>query len=113
MLAMKHPIEDVDVMECKGDLNAPAMVTLKNKLRRLMEKNRNKVVLDLNSTKHVDLAALGILVERIKEVRTTQGDIRLCNMNKNVQRTFKIVGVSKLIDAFPSQKEAVRSFQLA
>lgn len=113
MLACTIHLEDIDVMECRGDLNVPAMVTLKNKLRRLMEKDRTKVILDLSQTHHVDLAALGILVERIKEVRSAHGDIKLCNMTSDVQRTFKMVGVSKVIDAFATRTEAVRSFQLA
>ncbi len=113
MLTCKSHVKDVEIMECRGDLNASSMVTLKNKLRRLMEKNRNKVVLDLGRTNHVDLAALGILVERIKDVRSAHGDIKLCHVKPTVRKTFKMVGVSKLIDTFATEKAAVRSFQLA
>lgn len=113
MIAQRSSVKDIDIIECIGDLNAPSMVALKNKLRGLMEKNRKKLVLDLGRTNHVDLAALGILVERIREVRSTDGDIKLCKMKPNVRRTFKMVGVSKLIDTFSTQNAAVRSFQLA
>jgi len=78
-----------------------------------MEKKGDKVVIDLGRTNHVDLAALGILVERIKEVRGNEGDIKLCNMKPNVQKTFKMVGISKIIDTFSTTKAALRSFELA
>lgn len=113
MVAFKKHLKDIEILECRGHLDAPSMVTFKNKLRKLMEKNRNKVILDLARTKDADLAGLGILVERIKEARTADGDIKLCNLNEDLAKTFKLVGVSKLIDTYSSQEAAVRSFQIA
>jgi len=103
----------VDVVRCNGDLSANTMVTFKNKVRKLMEKNHKNVVLDLKKTKHVDLAGLGILVERIKQIRAVNGDIKLCNVNPQVKATFRLVGVSKLIESFPTEEEALRSFKVA
>lgn len=113
MVACTGIVKDVVIMECRGDLNASSMITFKNKVRRLMEKNQNKVVLDLRQTKHVDLAGLGILVERIKETRDARGDIKLCNIQTPVRTMFKMVGIHKVVDTFSSQKAAVRSFQVA
>ena len=103
----------VEVLRCNGDLNAATMVTFKNKVRRLMEKNHTNVVLDLKKAKHVDLAGLGILVERIKKIRSLKGDIKLCNVRPQVNATFRLVGVSKLIESFPTEEDALRSFKVA
>ena len=114
---MKSPYESgktsIEVFKCDGDLNAQAMVTFKNKVRKLMNKNHKKVLLDLSKTKHVDLAGLGILVERIKKIRAVDGDIKLCNVQPQVDATFRLVGVSKLIESFPTREEAIRSFKVA
>lgn len=103
----------VDVLRCRGDLNAASMVTFKNKVSRLIEKNHKNVLLDLSKTKHVDLAGLGILVERIKKIRAMNGDIKLCNVTPEVSETFRLVGVSRLIESFSSEEEAMRSFNVA
>jgi len=113
MVAFKKHLKGIEILECRGDLDAPSMVSLKNKLRKLMEKNRNKVVLDLGHTRRADLAGLGILIERIREIRGSHGDIKLCNLNSEIRRTFKLVGVSKLIDTYSSQAAAVRGFKIA
>ena len=105
--------EKVDVLRCRGDLNASSMVLIKNKVSRLMHKNRKNVLLDLGKTQHVDLAGLGILVERIKKIRSVDGDIKLCNVRPQVLQTFCLVGVSKLIESFESEEEAIRSFHVA
>lgn len=103
----------VDVLRCQGDLNATAMVTFKNKVSRLMNKNHKNVLLDLKKTQHVDLAGLGILVERIRKIRSVDGDIKLCNVQPHVYETFRLVGVSKLIETYGSEEEAMRSFNVA
>ncbi|MBU1863109.1 MAG: STAS domain-containing protein [Candidatus Omnitrophica bacterium] len=105
--------EDVKVLRCKGDLNASVMVSIKNQVSKLMNRNRKHVLLDLSKTEHVDLAGLGILVERIKKVRAADGDIKLCNVQPQVSETFRLVGVSKLIESFKSEDEAIRSFKVA
>ena len=105
--------DNIDVVRCKGDLNATAMVTFKNKVSRLMKRNHKHVLLDLHKTRHVDLAGLGILVERIKKIRSIDGDIKLCNVQPQVRETFRLVGVSRLIESFTSEEEALRSFKVA
>ena len=113
VIACTKTVSDISIVECRGDINATSMVSLKNMLRRLMERNRSKVVLDIGKAKHVDLAGLGILVERIREARDAEGDIRICNMRPSVRKAFKMVGVYKVLDTFSSQTSAVRSFQVA
>lgn len=78
-----------------------------------MENNHKNVVLDMKKVKHVDLAGLGILVERIKQIRSVNGDIKLCNVQPQVDATFRLVGVSKLIESFSTEEEALRSFKVA
>ncbi len=104
---------EVAVLKCNGDLSANSMIIFKKKVKKLMEKNQTKVILDLSKANHVDLAGLGILVERIRQIRAMDGDIKLCNVNKNVSEAFKLVGVSKLIESFATEEEALRSFRVA
>lgn len=111
MKATANP--NVEVLRCKGDLNAVSMVTIKNKVSRLLNKNRKNLLLDMKKTDRVDLAGLGILVERVKNIRSVNGDIKLCNVQPQVHDTFRLVGVSKLIESYSSEEEAVRSFDVA
>lgn len=106
-------IPQVDVLKCRGDLNASCMVSIKNKLTRLMNRKHRYMLLDLEKTKHIDLAGLGILVERLRKVRSLKGDIKLCNLRPQVSETFRMVGVSKLIDSYSTKEEALESFKSA
>ncbi len=100
----------VDVLRFQGDLNASEMIKIKSRLTRLLNKNHKKLLLDLKQAKHVELAGLGILVDRLMKVRAQKGDIKLCNLRPEVQRTFQMIGVSALMESFHSEEEAIRSF---
>ena len=105
-----HQYVDVDILDCSARLDAIAMVGLKQRLNRLVKRNHTKVLLDLSRTQHVDLAGLGILIERLRSFRALNGDIKVCNLRRRVSETFRLVGVSKLIESYDSREEAVRSF---
>ncbi len=100
----------VDVLRFQGDLNALAMVKMKNRLTRLLKKNHKKLLLDLKQARRVDLAGLGILVDRLRLVRERKGDIKLCNIRPEVEKTFRMIGVNGLMESFHSEEEAIRSF---
>ncbi len=100
----------VDVLRFNGDLDAISMVRIKNRLTRLLNKNHKKVLLDLKRARRVELAGLGILVDRLIKIRAQKGDIKLCNIRPEVQRTFQMIGVNGLMESFPSEEEALRSF---
>ncbi len=100
----------VEVLRFQGDLNAMEMIKIKSRLTRLMNKNHKKLLLDLKEARHVELAGLGILVDRLMKIRAQKGDIKLCNIRPEVEKTFRMIGVSDLMESFHSEEEAIRSF---
>lgn len=100
----------VEVLRFQGDLDASEMIKIKNRLTRLLNKNHKKLLLDLKLAKRVELAGLGILVDRLMKVRAQKGDIKLCNLRPEVEKTFRMIGVSDLMESFHSEEEAIRSF---
>jgi len=100
----------VEVLRFQGDLNAAEMIKIKNRLARLLRLNHKKLLLDLKRTRRVELAGLGILVDRLMKIRAVKGDIKLCNLRPEVERTFQMIGVGGLMQAFRSEEEAIASF---
>lgn len=100
----------VDVLRFNGDLNAFSMIKMKDRMNRLLHKNHKRLLLDLKDTKRIELAGLGILVDRLRKIREQKGDIKLFNLSPEVEKTFRMIGVNGLMETFPSEEEAVRSF---
>jgi anti-anti-sigma factor len=100
----------VDVLRFRGDLSTDEMVRMKSCLARLLRKKHKKLLIDLGAARHVELAGLGMLVDRLLKVRAEKGDIKLCNLRPEVEQTFRMIGVSGLMEAFASEEEAIQSF---
>ena len=100
----------VDIVRFRGDLDAAEMIKIKNRLTRLLAQNHKKLLLDLRHARRVELAGLGILVDRLMKIRAQKGDIKLCNLRPEVEKTFRLIGVGGLMESFPSEEEAIRSF---
>lgn len=100
----------VEVLDCASRLDAGTMVKIKERMNRLLRKNQKRLLLDLAKTEHVDLAGLGMLVERLRLLRTLDGDIKLCNLRRHVSETLRMVGLGNVIEAYDSREEALRSF---
>ena len=100
----------VEILRFQGDLSASEMVRIKNRLTRLLNQNHKKLLLDLARARRVDLAGLGILVDRLMKIRAQKGDIKICNMRPEVAKTFSLIGVSGLMESFRSEEEAIQSF---
>ena len=115
---MKHRLNGsgayfVNVVRCPGDLNASHMVRLKSRLRRLISQRRKFFLMDLGEARYADLAGLGLLVDRIRHVRSMKGDIRLFNIRPEVREILKMVGLTGVIATYGNEVEARQSFQVA
>ena len=108
-----HHRTGVEILRCPGDLNASQMVQIKSRFNRLLNRHRKFFLLDLRRANHADLAGLGILIERIRRVRSMKGDIRLFNLRPEVLDILRLVGLNQVISTYPTEEEARRSFQVA
>jgi anti-anti-sigma factor len=100
----------VDVLRFQGNLDAEEMIKIKSRLGRLLKKNHKFLLLDMSSARKVELAGLGILVDRLMKVREIHGDIKLCNIRPEVEKTLEMIGVSELMESYANEEEAIRSF---
>jgi anti-sigma B factor antagonist len=102
--------ERAEVLSCSESLDANEMVSMKIKMNRLISRNQKNVVLDMSRTFSIDLAGLGILVERVRALRSMDGDIKFCSIRQEVFETLRLVGLNGLIEAYPTREEALASF---
>ena len=100
----------IEVLNCSRALDADEMVSMKNKMNRLISRNQKNLVLDMSQTSSVDLAGLGILVERLRTMRSLNGDIKFCNIRPEIYQVLQLVGLNGLIEFYSSREEALASF---
>lgn len=85
------------VIRFPGTLDAFQMVRMKSRLSRLLNRHPKLLLLDMAATRRVELAGLGMLIDRLKRVGNGHGVIRFSNVSPAVHRTLSRAGVNGLL----------------
>lgn len=67
-----------------------------------------RLVIDFEGVTHMTSTMLGKLMQIRKAVLERQGEVRLCNLNEELTRLFKISGFRKLFDVHKSLEAALK-----
>ncbi|MBS3758411.1 MAG: STAS domain-containing protein [Desulfobacterales bacterium] len=83
------------------------------KLKKSMAETLNdyeKVVLDLSRVEFVDSSGCGALLSCLRQLGDRGGELKLCGVQKNVQRLFELVRMNRIIDIYPTKDDALKGF---
>jgi len=107
----KQIIRDVVLLPLEGKLMGGSETNLiSNKLKELLEKGYNKIVLDFNEVDWINSLATGSLIKWFFIVRENGGDLRIANTNHRVYQILTITKILTVIKTFESPQEAINSF---
>lgn len=70
----------------------------------------DKMVIDLSRVEFVDSSGCGALLSCLRQLGDRGGELKLCGVQKNVQRLFELVRMNRIIDIFPAREDAVKDF---
>ncbi|MFH2013078.1 MAG: STAS domain-containing protein [Pseudomonadota bacterium] len=110
MLTQRY-INDILIIDVKGDVDIEKMEEIKNVISSLMDKDKHKVVLGLKNTKHINYSAINVLVERLQKLRQYHGDLKLVGVNDYLNNIFRVAGAYNQFDSYASVENAVKSFE--
>lgn len=85
------------VIRFPDTLDAFQMVRMKPRLTRLLNRHPKLLLLDLAATRRVELAGLGMLVDRLRRLGNGHGVIRFSNVSPQVHRTLMRAGVDSFL----------------
>ena len=101
---------DVTVFEVEGTLIVGNRQELKQKVIDEIEAGARKVLVDFEKTTYIDSSGLGVLVSLAKKIRETGGDLRLANLNDDLQTLFELTKLDTLFQISESRARALESF---
>jgi anti-anti-sigma factor len=103
----------VSVLRLEGDLDETGVDALRGSLYDCISERRYKLVLNLSGVRFISYMGVGVLVERLRTVRSFNGDVKLVAINLYTERLFRMVGVTTLFDTYESETHAIGVFQEA
>ena len=106
----RNVIQDISVIDVNGDIDFREMVRIKNVIGSLIDIDRTKVVLNLKAVDHINYLSIGLLLERLKILRSLNGDLKLAGMSPYLRTIFRVAGMDQFFEQYTSLEEAIESF---
>lgn len=104
---------DVAILRLKGDVDEEGVTDLRIALVNCMKEKLYNVVVDLSGMRFISYMGVGVLVERLRQLRSYSGDMKLVGMNLYTERLFRMTGVTSLFETYETDSQAVRGFKRA
>jgi anti-sigma B factor antagonist len=102
---------DVVVLALTGSfMGEPEASLFQEKKFQLLEKNKNRIVLDLRGLKMANSFGLGNMISAMVSARNAGGDLRLAGLTGDVERVVKTMELTRVFKVFESVEQAVTSF---
>jgi len=103
--------ENVVILTLEGEMvGGPDATLLTEKLRDLINKNKNKIVVNLNQVNYMNSSGLGILIAGLTTVRNSGGDLKLLHLAKRLVDLIKITKMDRVFAIFDDEDKAIDSF---
>jgi len=101
--------EHVTILELKGELSPESAGQVREILGECMRSGRSNIVVDLEGVSDISYVGIGVLVERLRQVRARNGDIKLVSPTGWMRRIFSVVGAN-VFEMYDSVEASLRSF---
>ena len=104
--------DGIVILEPRGKImGGPDASLLNEKLHDCIERNLNKIVIDLGRVDWMNSTGLGILISSYTTLRNNNGELKLANVTEKIQSLLTITKLVKVFEAFDSVEDAVNSFE--
>lgn len=103
------PLKHVDIVKVSGRIDSATATDLDNALKGLLERGRNKIVVDCAELDYMSSAGLRALLAALKTARHG-GNLVLAKTNERIRDTLTLVGFQSLLLQYDDIVDAVDSF---
>jgi len=101
------------VIRVEGDIDEDGMNHLRLALMQCIQDRRCHLVVNMSSVKFVSYMGVGVMVERLRQLRACHGDMKLVGVNLYTERLFRMVGVTKVFAMYDSEAQAIQAYREA
>ena len=105
--------DGIAIVRVDGEVDEDGGRQLRIALVNCLRSNGYKVVVNLSGMKFISYMGVGVLVERLRQFRSYDGDMKLVGLNLYTQRLFRMTGVTSLFDVYENEADAIRDYQEA
>jgi anti-sigma B factor antagonist len=104
--------EDVAVLELKGKLmGGPETMAIHEKIKELIGRGHNKVVINLSKVAWMNSTGLGALMSSLTSLKNADGDLKLVGVTEKVKSLLMVTKLITIFDHFDTEEQAIEAFK--
>jgi len=100
------------ILRIGGFLDAHTAPALEEAIQKLIDEGRTNILVDFKDLNYISSAGLGVFMGFIEEIRSKNGDLKMCGMSPKIFRVFDLLGFPTIYQIFEKQEEAITTFGL-
>jgi len=102
--------QSVSLMKVRGRVDSETAPELDDALTKLLQDNKNKIVLNLGDVNYMSYAGLRAIVKALKDAQKSGGDVRLASVSAPIEGILLTVGMMQMFKMFSTTEEALIGF---
>ena len=111
MKASNRQVGGVTIVDLSGRITlGEGSVVLRDTIRDLVSKGKNKILLNLADVTYIDSSGIGELVSAFTTVRNQSGELKLLKLTKKVHDLLQITKLYTVFDIKDDEATAVQAF---
>ena len=92
-------------------LDASTSAELRKSLLDNMGDSSLKVVVNMQSVRHIDSSGLSVFISLNKVLRKRNGDLKLCSLAPTVRSMFELTRLHRVFDLLADEEQAIAAFE--
>jgi anti-sigma B factor antagonist len=100
----------VTVVAPTGRLDVAGAPALKDAIGEALKNGQARVVIDMEGVSFVDSTGLGSVIAALKQIRSSQGDLRLAAPNQQVRVVLELTTLDRVFPYYSTVEEALTGF---
>jgi len=103
---------DVTVLDMSGKITiGEGSVALRTAIRRLLEEQKKRILLNLAGVGYIDSSGIGELVSSYTAINKDNGELKLLNLTQKLQDLLTITKFLTVFDVYENEAEALNSYK--
>ena len=98
------------IVSLDGELDHHSCEYVKRKLDcELLKVSTKNLIFDMSNLSFMDSSGIGILVGRLKYIKSLNGKTALVSLNNSIQKLLTLSGILNLVDTYENADEAIKN----
>ena len=109
-IIIRESDNDIKIVDLAGKFDTGTSPKVESKLKEIISNGTLKLLINFEKVNYISSAGLRVLLTVAKMLKTSSGELKICNLNDVAKEIFEISGFTSILNVYSSEDEALKDF---